>query len=51
MEKKNNQMVDKEKELKSVAPDTDVAPDVTDASSFSGRTFPYLVQPSTDAVD
>lgn len=36
MEKKNNQMVDKEKELKSVAPDTDVAPDVTDASSFQG---------------
>ena len=34
MEKKNNQMVDKEKELKNVAPDTDVAPDVTDASSF-----------------
>lgn len=37
MEKKNNQMVDKEKELKSVAPDTDVAPDVTDASSFQGE--------------
>lgn len=36
MEKKNNQMVDKEKELKNVAPDTDVAPDVTDASSFQG---------------
>lgn len=29
-------MVDKEKELKNVAPDTDVAPDVTDASSFQG---------------
>lgn len=37
MEKKNNQMVDKEKELKNVAPDTDVAPDVTDASSFQGE--------------
>lgn len=36
MEKKNNQMVDKEKELKNVAPDTDAAPDVTDASSFQG---------------
>lgn len=31
MEKKNNQMVDKEKELKNVAPD------VTDASSFQGE--------------
>ena len=30
-------MVDKEKELKNVAPDTDVAPDVTDASSFQGE--------------
>ena len=37
MEKMNNQMVDKEKELKNVAPDTDVAPDVTDASSFQGE--------------
>lgn len=37
MEKKNNQMVDKEKELKNVAPETDVAPDVTDASSFQGE--------------
>ena len=37
MEKKNNQMVDKETELKNVAPDTDVAPDVTDASSFQGE--------------
>ena len=37
MEKKNNQMGDKEKELKNVAPDTDVAPDVTDASSFQGE--------------
>ena len=37
MVKKNNQMVDKEKELKNVAPDTDVAPDVTDASSFQGE--------------
>lgn len=51
MEKKNNQMVDKEKELKNVAPDTDVAPDVTDASSFQGGPSHTFVQPSTDAVD
>lgn len=33
MEKKNNKLVDKEKDLKNVVPDTDVGPDVTDASS------------------
>lgn len=32
MEKKNNKLVDKEKDLKNVVPDTDVGPDVTDFS-------------------
>lgn len=35
MEKKNNKLVDKEKDLKNVVPDTDVGPDVTDVSSVA----------------